>query len=397
MLKKIALCLLFYIPMLAQSQNISILLYAAKPVKQVSIEPVVGQYKIYSQGKIIGKLRKGEPALLVADSLLSIRFINKDKRQEYNSIELEYYLPFFKKLFHRYDTAKIICITPTDSSLKARLYEGGLSFTAEQGKLKMINSLPIENYLPGVVEAEVGPNTHLECYKAQSIICRTYAFRNINKHASNACNLCDDVHCQAYKGISNKNANIHLAVNSTAGMVAVSQEGKLINALFSANCGGQTANSEDVWSGKENYLRSIVDPHCTNTKQAKWEKTIPTKAWVDFLKKNGLQLSDTVNANNLTLKIPNRQKDYKTIYGNIPYTKLRSGFGLKSAYFNVEATKDMVKLSGFGYGHGVGMCQEGAMAMAQKGFSYEQIIQYYFTGIKLQAYTNMAQTSNTGK
>src|SRR5208337_2379392 len=101
----------------------------------------------------------------------------------------------------------------------------------------------------------------------------TYALKNSRKHITEGYNLCDMVHCEVYKGRCTK-PEIILAVSKTSGEVIVDKDNQLINAAFHANCGGQTVNSEDVWSKSATYLKSVNDTFCINMPKARWEKTI---------------------------------------------------------------------------------------------------------------------------
>ena len=119
-------------------------------------------------------------------------------------------------------------------------------------------------YIAGVSESESGKKDNiLEYYKVQAIICRTYALKNSGKHIKEGYNLCDQEHCQVYKGRCT-NPEILLAVSKTTGIIIVDRYNQPINAAFHANCGGQTLNSEDVWSKPLDYLKSVPDTFCRN-------------------------------------------------------------------------------------------------------------------------------------
>ncbi|UPT66178.1 MAG: SpoIID/LytB domain-containing protein [Sphingobacteriales bacterium JAD_PAG50586_3] len=118
------------------------------------------------------------------------------------------------------------------------VYDGSLRLAANAGKLKLVNYVPIEQYVDDVLHAEVGKNHTLELYKVQATISRSYALTNINKHKSEFFNLCDKVHCQVYNGHGKPNNAIDSAVAITRGEVIV-YNNKVIDAAFHANCGGK--------------------------------------------------------------------------------------------------------------------------------------------------------------
>ena len=154
------------------------------------------------------------------------------------------------------DTACILCLNPRQ--LKQRTYEGNLSVSVNKnGKLLLINDVEFETYIAGVVQSEIY-GTQPDIFRVQAIISRTWALKNINKHASEGYNFCDQVHCQAYLNRCVR-PDIMLGTMMSSGMTIVDSVGQLIETPFHANSGGQTANSEDVWRAAVPYLRSVPD------------------------------------------------------------------------------------------------------------------------------------------
>lgn len=277
---------------------------------------------------------------------------------------------------------KLKSVTP-DS--KVKIYDDDLEASVIQSGLKLLNKVDIEDYVAGVVESEGGPRNSSEYYKLQAILCRTYSLNNMRKHEVDSFNLCDQVHCQAYKGKTN-NTNILNAVYDTKGLVIVDDDLNLISATFHSNCGGQTVNSEDVWLLSASYLRSVKDTFCLRMPNAKWQKKIEAKDWLNYLSsKFNFPVSDSLS----TLKALSyaqangRELFFIDKYFNIPLKTIRTDMQLKSTYFSLEQGNDSVIFNGRGYGHGVGLCQEGAMRMAQYGISFKEIINFYYTKVHL--------------
>ncbi len=273
-------------------------------------------------------------------------------------------------------------LKPIIPAKPARLYDDNITFYVEFDRIMAINIIDREKYIAAVVLAETGPNKEPELYKAQALLARTFTVSHVDKHQTEGFNLCDQEHCQAYKGRSESFHNIYDAVLDVKDLIVVDSALRPISAAFHANCGGQTANSEDVWVQALPYLRSVNDRFCTSAPNARWERTIPLSEWKKFLAQQGIDTTK-VTRENLDFSPKERPKYYPVLGVNIPTTAVRKHFKLRSAWFSVSTGKSEVRLSGRGYGHGVGLCQDGALAMAQRGWTYDQIIQYYFKDVKI--------------
>ena len=251
-------------------------------------------------------------------------------------------------------------------------------------KLRLINSVFIEHYVGGVVEAESGSKSTLEYYKVQSVICRTYALSNLRRHAREGFFLCDQVHCQVFRGRPRSNPDIQKAVIATKGNVLVDSDINLITAAFSSNCGGQTTNSEDVWSRPLSYLRSKPDLHCREMPHAHWEREISKKSWLSYLnRKFNYPIQDSAFVcSAFDYCPPIRQRHFPPDSGILLKT-IRNDWKFSSAYFSIDEIEDRVIFQGRGYGHGVGVCQEGAMRKAELGMSYQDILFFYYSGVHL--------------
>ena len=270
-------------------------------------------------------------------------------------------------------------------SSKQRSYEGDFDIEIRKEALNLINNLDMETYLEGVVESEGGTGQKINYYKAQAVISRTYAMKNWKKHKENGYNLCDRVHCQAYLHHRSATVNIDSAVHQTRGIIMVDQAGELFPTFFHANCGGQTSEPQYIWNEEIPNLCSFKDTFCIRTQQAKWEKRIPKDQWIKYLvEKYHFPIEDSSSFNLLQNFVQEQRAAFylHPVYG-IPLRDLREQFKLKSTFFNAKIIGDEVVLNGRGFGHGVGLCQEGAMNMAKKGYTYDQILGFYYPGMKL--------------
>jgi len=248
-------------------------------------------------------------------------------------------------------------------------------------EVMLINDCNIEEYISGVVRAEGGVGKNEEYFKTQAVIARTYTFRYMDKHNADGYNLCDDTHCQVFRGITS-DIIIRNAVKHTEGLVIVAPDSSLIISAFHSNCGGETAPSEYVWLMPVPYLTGVKDPYCTGSKNATWEKKVSIEDWIKLLSSGGYTGNST-NPQEFIFNQPSRMMNYTAGTFIIPFNAIRTALGLRSAWFSVFADGDSLLLKGRGYGHGVGLCQEGAMVMADKGIGYEKIIQFYYPGVKL--------------
>ncbi|GHT17447.1 cell division protein [Bacteroidia bacterium] len=271
-------------------------------------------------------------------------------------------------------------VRPTRPAAEARAYAQNVVFRAKKGNIFIINKVDEDFYLSGVCEAEAGCTAPPDYFKVQSIMSRTYLYAHFDRHAGDGFNLCDGVHCQAYKGLQTRCTRAQRAVAATDGVLVADKDKMPIAPTYSANCGGQTCNSEDVWKNKLPYLRSTKDNYCFHQHGSNWTKRIPLAAWRSYMNSNGLYARSNSDFN---FDQSSRKRYYTIGKNKIQLTKIRQQFGLRSAFFSVRVEGNNVVLTGRGYGHGVGVCQEGAMQMAERGISFKKILQYYYKNTTL--------------
>ncbi len=284
-------------------------------------------------------------------------------------------------------------LRPISPELESRVYDDDLLVTAGDRFLTLVNRVDLDKYLAGVVQAEAGGNSHIEFYKAQAILCRTYAMKQNQRHATEGFSLCDGTHCQVYKGRSTLNPKILEAVLETTGIVVTDYNYKLITAAYHSNSGGQTQQASDVWVSDADYLLSVVDPYSLHQSQSKWQDTISFDEWKSYLLKNGMESVERLPEEIIYVEQMRRKKYFILDKDSIRMTKIREDWGFRSAFFDMFPDGDSILVWGKGYGHGIGMSQEGAMKMARDGFSYEYILQFYFNDIRLMDYRDLPASS----
>jgi stage II sporulation protein D len=260
-----------------------------------------------------------------------------------------------------------------------RYYSGELQCKPDLGTLLLINTCDIESYIAGVVETEGGHGKNAEYFKTQAVIARTYMYRHLEKHILDGFNLCDNTHCQAFNGLTSDSVIIG-ATLAAKGLVILGADSTLIISAFHSNCGGETLSSENVWLTGQPYLKKVTDNYCTSSRNAKWRKSISISDWLAYLRSSGLSAKPG-DLSQLNFSQITRLKDYKVGTFSIPLIQIRSDLGLRSAFFSVKVEGDSVILNGRGYGHGVGLCQEGAITMASQGFDFRKIIEFYYKGV----------------
>lgn len=315
-----------------------------------------------------------------------------------------------------------------------RTYGGSLRLQPNAyGTYTLVNHVPIETYLRGVVPHEIGPNAPYGAVEAQTIIARTYALRNLRRFAADNYELCADTHCQVYKGLTGTVPMADQAIAKTKGKV-LTYNNELVDALYSSTTGGVTAPFEDVWNGSERpYLKPVIDsPNAVwnlaqksladeqnfrqfiNLKQGfnetgrdafRWRYTSTleqiTKFLQAYLQKNHPYLANfrSIVQMQVTKRSPSGrilQLAVQTDRGVIEIDKneVRSAFEPPlSTLFYLEPITENKTLKGYafvggGFGHGVGLSQYGSHNLAKIGWSGEKILSFYYPGTQLQQLSN---------
>jgi len=200
--------------------------------------------------------------------------------------------------------------------------------------------------------------------------------KNFTRHASQGFNLCDGVHCQAFNGKSRMNRLIYTSSESTRGVILTDTTGNPLFTAFHASCGGITCSAAMAWNRDLPYLLPVKDPFCDQSEQRNWSKDLDPKTWNEYLGKKGIR--DATAPSGPFTGERRKYLEYGTV--KLPLTAIREDFGLKSAFFTLERIDGRISIKGHGYGHGVGLCQEGAIEMSRLGYTYLDILMFYFHG-----------------
>lgn len=249
-----------------------------------------------------------------------------------------------------------------------------------------VEQIELEEYLVGVVAAEMPASFNSEALKAQAVLARTYALKKISKGEK----LTDTVSTQAYidkNEMQNKWGNeyskyynkIVSAVNSTKGRV-VKYNGNYIEALYHSTSNGKTENAKEVWGQDIPYLKSV---------DSSWDKKttsylkIENKEFNTLMKVLGINFDKNTNIEILSRDESGRVSEVKVADKTYTGVEFRTLLNLRSADFDISVTDNGLEIITRGYGHGVGMSQYGANEMAKLGYNYKDIINHYFTNVKI--------------
>ncbi len=275
---------------------------------------------------------------------------------------------------------------------RKRTYEERLSVSVHRGML-LVNRVDLEKYVAGVVQSEVfGSSNDVEFFKIQATAARTYCLANLNRHLKDGYNMCDAVHCQSYKGKCTE-ADILRGTFETYGDVIVDSLYHLITPAYHSNSGGMTVDAGDIWQRSVPYLQARVDSFSINARNYQWEKKIPAEEWTAFFVShygNSYRTPEKQQAIR-NLSQPERLAYWVVDKDTIPTKLLRTSFKLRSSFFSVRPQEggDSVCLSGKGYGHGVGLSQEGAIQMVRNGYGFQEILQYYYRNVQIVKYADI--------
>ena len=259
--------------------------------------------------------------------------------------------------------------------------------------LGIIDAVPIEEYVVGVVAGEMPVEFEIEALKAQAVAARSYVMKQAEKNIKKEYDVVDTVLNQVYldkerltqvwkESYTNNINKIKTAVLSTKGEY-ISYNDKVAEALFFSTSPGMTENSEDVFSSKVDYLRSVESP---------WDEISPvyvtnkTFTLEEFYKLLGLEYSKNLNVEVLDTTKTGRIKLIKINGKEMTGKFICNKLNLRSTYFEIIKEDNKIIIKNKGYGHGVGMSQYGAQGMAKEGYNYKEILKHYYTGIEIKKF-----------
>jgi len=290
-----------------------------------------------------------------------------------------------------------------------KTYRGRWIVLSADTGLTIINQLNTEDYLKGVVPHEIGKlNAEgFEALKAQAVAARTYAYTHLGSRKTMGFDVFADTRDQVYNGKNDEDSLVNEAILATSNIV-MKYNGNLIEAYYHSTCGGKT-ESVEVW-GQESkpFLATVSDStgsgvFCEASRYARWEEKFSKTELVNLFQKNAVNAKadkifpfSKVEQILITEKFPSGRVKRLVVFTNNGSFEVfgdkarwlfqREGKILPSALFSIVQNGSGYTLSGSGYGHGIGMCQFGAIARAKAGQKFDEILKAYYTGVSIESY-----------
>jgi len=268
--------------------------------------------------------------------------------------------------------------------LDGRRFRGELKILVEGDGFQIINYLPVEQYLYGVVPLEMSPRWPKSALMAQAVASRTYALYIKSKSQDKTYDVVATTRSQVYGGFDSEVTTSTQAVNDTQGQVIV-HDGKLIVAYFHSDSGGYTEDARFVWGADLPYLKASVDGYSEGHFNGNWEYFLDFDELRDRLNQYGLNIGRIRNVVSLDKTMSGRTQHIRVVSDNGSQVLESNAFRIKvdpakmkSTLLHIETAGNGIHLAGKGYGHGVGMSQWGAKRMAEQGYNYPEILKHYY-------------------
>jgi stage II sporulation protein D len=271
---------------------------------------------------------------------------------------------------------------------------GVWKLTIAHGEMRVLLTLDSERYVAFALKGEAGPGDPLESLKAMAVVVRTFALENGNRHRRQGFDLCDSTHCQALK-FGSPSPLVERAILQTAGET-LWFGGRQARVFYAQNCGGRSEAAGQVWPGVgAPYLLSHMDPWCTRHGAVEWHADIPvdemrkvfeTEGWKAPPHLDGVRIVKRTEAGRaVRLEFAGGGKRVPVAAGSLRLAVGRAlGWNqLRSDWYTVTLSNGVLHFDGRGYGHGVGLCQAGAVEMARAGHSAAEILDFYFPGSRI--------------
>ncbi len=271
-------------------------------------------------------------------------------------------------------------------------YKEGMNVRVKREQTNTIEVVPFEDYVVGVLAGEMPVNFELEALKAQAVAARTYVMKKMSDNRNKDYDIVDTVQNQVYisdeelkdkwKDKYQERINkVKRAVLETKGEY-LSYNGKVIEAFFFSTSVGKTENSEEVFKESLPYLRSVdstwdeeVSPVFNDSKEYSLQ---------EFFERLNLKYSDQIDVEVLNTTSTGRIKNIKINGKKFTGSEVYKNLNLRSTFFEINQVGSNVIINTKGYGHGVGMSQYGALAMAKKGYKYNEILKYYYQNVQIE-------------
>ena len=285
---------------------------------------------------------------------------------------------------------------PSAVYLNNKPYRGLAELSVTDKGILVVNQLPLEEYLVGLINCEISSAWPIEAVKAQAIIARTYALEKKKSRMLSAYHLESSVVDQVYEGSLIEDSRSRRAVFETEGEV-LTFGGTIIQAFYHSSCGGSTEASENVWGSSIPYLKGVECQYCqTSPAGTAWTcklflKEIEVRLLSAGHKVSGLSeiKPGSVNSRGRLKQVVLMTSSGSSTISGEQFRKAIGYSSIKSTRFVVKNSNSEISFSGNGNGHGVGLCQWGAKQRALDGFNCKEILSYYYPGTQLKKFSDI--------
>lgn len=273
-------------------------------------------------------------------------------------------------------------------------YRGYLKVIDTGKGLTVVNLLPLETYIASVLGGEIDGSWPRETLRAHAIASRTYAYFMMEHPRDPLWDVAATVLDQVYRGASHEGWATRQAAQDTAGKVLANSSGEVLKSFYSSNCGGHTSDSEPVFDEPHPPLKGVADPFCAGAPNSRWTETFTASELRGALAKGGKPLGELAAVEVLdydrsgriaTLVVRDVSGGERRLSG-AELRKLLGARNLRGTRCKLTAVGSplsRITLAGGGWGHGVGLCQWGALAMGEQGYSFREILDHYYPGSHL--------------
>ena len=276
-----------------------------------------------------------------------------------------------------------------------RRYRGQLELKPYRGGFYVINHVPIEQYLEGVLNAEISTDWDLDVVQAQAIVSRTFALFKRELRLNKAWHVTAGHYDQVYLGENISDHRSRVAIDNTKGIV-VNYRGKLAQTYYHSNCGGVTEDPANIWQFSLPYLKVKSVPYGQQDPRYFWEHSVTFTELRRIAAKIGIK-AENINE----VYVENRTESHRV--ASIIFSNGKQSFRVDAAQFRKQAgysnvqsllfdtipTSDGYRFQGTGNGHGVGLCQWAAKEMAEIGFRFDDILRYFYADTNIQIYKRL--------
>lgn len=290
---------------------------------------------------------------------------------------------------------RLIFSAPSAVYVNGKPYRGIAEITSADKGLLVVNELVLEDYLVGLINCEISSAWPIDAIKAQAVIARTYALNRKESRKNASYHLESTVIDQVYDGCLIEDSRARRGVYETAGEI-LTFNGSIIQAFYHSACGGKTEASENVWGTSLPYLKGVDCQYCLTSTSSMWVQKIALKDIEEKLRVAGFNAAGITDVKAGTRNSRGRLKNVLIVSsrGELSVTgeqfRKAVGYGvIKSTNFSVRVSNGEASFSGFGNGHGVGLCQWGSKQRAQDGFNYEEILSYYYPGTAIKQFSDI--------